>query len=331
MNKKILNSTFIILTALAISFAFPMYNNADDTQTIMINQPICLNYKSKQEIYNIRKSYVARSIFADPNYEPSEEVFGGIEDNKPWISMNWCYTYNPNQPDNYVINTSGPSSHSRSLINPSLPALIEYPFGIPGLQEYLSFCSRISAAMVPLSATYSKSKKEVEITYRKLPNLGDDNSSYQITALNARDFGYNYIYIDKTRSTLKVQYLIADNASTGVKEITDFIHLGYSCRLKSGCNNWSRVREDLQFRITGSQLSTAMKQAGNKPAQENKPASTKVVRSVSLGNNKPTSSSQASAANSASNLPQLYIKLWKNKPSSPTAPADLNVKFVFKR
>ena len=47
---------------------------------IYIAQPIPLSYKSKQEIYNIRKNAVKKSIFNYDYYEPSNEVFGQIED-----------------------------------------------------------------------------------------------------------------------------------------------------------------------------------------------------------------------------------------------------------
>ncbi len=285
MKKKLINLSLLTLfLAISINLLYPMKNNADDIQNITINQPISLNYKSKEEIYNIRKSYVAKSIFADTNYQPSEEVFGGIEDFKPWISMDWCFNYNPNDPNNWVLKTDGPSSHSRSLINPSLPVLLEYPFAIPDVQENRLQCNQISQLMVPLSAVYSKTNKEVDITYRNLVKL-DDRTAYQITAVNARDFGYNYMYVDKSKSTLNIQYLTNDNVSTDVKEISDFIHLGGACKVSSGCNNWSRTREDLQFRYLGS---------------------TKGV-----------------------NHPQLYIKLWKEMPSSPYADADLNVKLIF--
>ena len=285
MKKKLINLFLLtFFLAISINILYPLKNKADDIQNITINQPISLNYKSKDEIYKIRKSYVEKSIFADPNYQPSEEVFGGIEDYKPWISMDWCFDYNPNNPDNWVIKTAGPSSHSRSLINPSLPVLIEYPFAIPDVDQYKIQCKQIPQIMVPLSAVYSKENKEVDITYRNLIKT-DARTAYELTAINARDFGYNYIFIDKGRSTLNIEYVSNDNVSMNVKDISDFIHRGDACRVNGGCNNWSRTREDLQFRYSGP---------------------TKGVSN-----------------------PQLFVKLWKEMPSSPYSEADLNVKFIF--
>ena len=57
---------------------------------IPFNSPTHLSYKPKEEIYDLRKHYVNKSIFADANYEPSNEVFGQIESNKPWNSIKQC-------------------------------------------------------------------------------------------------------------------------------------------------------------------------------------------------------------------------------------------------
>ncbi len=242
MKKKIFAVSLVLCSAALLNFIFPMKNNADDEENITINEPIELNYKTKEEIYNIRKSYVEQSIFADSNYQPSEEVFGGIEDSKPWIALNDCVDYSTN----YHANIEGPSMHSKSLINPSLPVMIDYPFYISTSPEDKYLCVQIPKIMVPLSAKYSKENKEVEITYRTLLQLR--GGAYQFTAVNAKDFGYNYIYLDKSKSTYKVDFVTNDNLSTSVKDISDFIHLGNACRIEGGCNNWSRNREDFQFK-----------------------------------------------------------------------------------
>ena len=241
--------------------------------------------------------------------------------------MDWCFTYNAAKPDNFILRTSGASSHSRSLINPSLPVLIEYPYSTPDVTEYKNFCTSISQTMVPLKATYTKSKKEVEIAYKKLLDIGNDNTGYQITAINGRDFGYKYMYLDKSKSTLKMNFKTSDNISTSVKEITDFIHLGDACRVAGGCNNWSVSRDELQFRPVKIQ-----KKDHFAPTTTTTPApvQTKKVRSVTLGNNTPSAAPQQSAAVN-SDEQQIYIKLWKNKPSSTSALADLNVKITFQK
>ena len=64
------------------------FKTKENIINVEINHPTPLSYKTKKEVYDLRKKYVKKSIFDIPNYEPSDEVFGGIEDNKPWISTN---------------------------------------------------------------------------------------------------------------------------------------------------------------------------------------------------------------------------------------------------
>lgn len=97
----------------------------EETQniTIPVNSPIPLSYKTKEEVYQIRKNYVNNSIFQNSNYEPSEEVYGQIEDNKPWVSMKECQYESTG-----VSDVEGPSEESRFIINPPLLVGVNYAF-----------------------------------------------------------------------------------------------------------------------------------------------------------------------------------------------------------
>ena len=66
------------------------YKTEENIINIPFNTPPELSYKSKLEIYDIRKNAVRKSIFNTPDYIPSAEVFSMIEGNKPWISMKQC-------------------------------------------------------------------------------------------------------------------------------------------------------------------------------------------------------------------------------------------------
>ena len=307
--KKLLSTFIGIIAVILFTSIIQTETQAADVENITINSPINLSYKSKQEIYNIRKSYVEKSIFAKPDYEPSEEVFGGIVDNKPWISMDWSFAYDYNNPENYVIETNGPSSHSRSLINPSLPVFIDYPFAIPRVPEYVSEYSIMPLLMVPVKAVYYKPQKEVDITYKKLITPKGEGG-YQINAINARDMGYNYIFVDKNKSTYNIKYISNDNLSTSIKELTDFIHLGGSCKVSGGCNNWSITREDLQFRPVEEVNNTKSEQNNNQAVKQNN--YTLQSHSLSINGSSSSSYTQNSAAPTSSG-PCIFIKLWKEK------------------
>ena len=86
---------------------------------------------------------------------------------------------------------------------------------------------------------------QIEITYKTL--IQTNGGAYEINGVNAKDFGYNYIYLDKSKSTYNINFVSNDNISTSVKDINNFIHLGGSCRVEGGCNNLSPERRDLKF------------------------------------------------------------------------------------
>ena len=206
---------------------------AYDAQEVTVNPPSALSGKSKSEIYKIRKEYVKSSIFARAGYEPSEQVFGAIENGKPWISANVCAN-----PQTGLQGISGPSEEARFINNPTMLVAIEYPFIVHYTDS--ERCSSKRAELIPRKITYSKDKKEITVTYFHLPFTTNNNSSfYCFNGLNAVDMGYKYAYIDKSKSTYDVDFMNEDNLSTAVHEFQNYIHLGSSCRHEGGCNNGS--------------------------------------------------------------------------------------------
>lgn len=211
-------------------------NNVQNDISIDVQPPMSFSYKTKQEIYNLRKNAVAKSIFKNPNYEPSGEVFGQIEDNKPWVSMNACFFGNK-------ACITGDSEESRFVLNPTILVAIEYVYGaycttgqyIPNLQAK--------------SIKYSKSKNEIVVTYDKLKHQTlDRNTEYSFKGLNARDLGYKYAYIDKEKSTYNLIFTDKNNnISTNIAEFQDFLHTGGSCGHEGGCNNGSPHQPMLDF------------------------------------------------------------------------------------
>lgn len=251
----------IILFILCLFFQLKIQSiAASDDIEIKVNSPIPLSYKSKQEIYNLRKNAVANSIFKNLNYEPSDEVFGQIEDFKPWISMNACYI------DKRAVIT-GPSEEARFILNPEILVAIEYVYGayckdgdyIPNIQAK--------------SVKYSKSKNEITVVYEKLINETLSNETvYSFKGLNARDLGYKYAYIDKSKSTYNLIFTDKDNnISTNIAEFEDFLHNGGSCQHESGCNNGSPYQPMLDFENS---------HAKNSPFQKNKEIYVKLWRKM---------------------------------------------------
>lgn len=204
---------------------------------IPVAKPIPLSYKTKDEIYNLRKEAVKKSIFNSPEYQPSEEVFGEIEDKKPWIRDNICVPINTLE-----ISISGNSEEARFILNPSALVMIDYPF-INGCEEN-KYIAHENASEIK----YNSEKNEILVTYDMLniPTL-TNQSYYKFSGLNARDLGYKYGYIDKLKSTFELKFVNDENIGNSVTEFQDYLHTGSSCRHKGGCNNGSPLQPMLHF------------------------------------------------------------------------------------
>ena len=217
------------------------FSKTPDIETkIDYNFPIALSGKTKNEIYQIRKEYVEKSIFANENYEPSEAVFGPISANKPWISLNVC-----KENENDASKTDGPSEEARFLINPSVLVALEYPFLFTYDNE--EWCSDTANAMLPKEVNYNSTKNEITVVYSKLPFYTRGQDFYQFNGLNARDFGYNYAYIDIIKSRNLPQFTNSNNIARNTIQFLNYIHTGGSCKVEGGCNNGSPRQDYLEF------------------------------------------------------------------------------------
>ena len=235
-------------------------------RVIPVNPLSSFSYKSKQEVFDERKKYVSTSLFAYPGYEPSEKVFGQIEDGKPWISISF-------EEKNGMSDVEGLSEESRFINNPSVLVAADYNGVIQSGDEIGRYNYRNT---MPSSIKYIQSENLIEVVYPTMHLKG----SYRLDGMNARDFGYKYARLDNNKS--KNVYMQDFNSiATDIVEFRDFIHTGGSCRVPGGCNNGSPHQPMLVFKY---------------PDQ-----SWEVV---------------------------LYIKLWREKPSSYDEPADINERII---
>ena len=209
--------------------------------TININE-VELSYKTKEEILNLRKNYVNNSIFASKNYKPSEELFGQIVDGKPWIANNYCL-------EDGKAAIDGISMRGLPIANPELLVIIEFPYvyNSPKTEAEIKFCKHFSYMLKPRYLIYDKGRNEIEIGYEKLER-NVFNGFYQLNGINARDFGYEYVYLDKNKTNADLIYYSKDNFSNEIVKFQDFFHLGHACKQEGGCNNISPFQGKLQFK-----------------------------------------------------------------------------------
>lgn len=213
----------------------PVKYNSNFAIDIPVNRPVPLSYKTKAEVYNLRKNAVNNSIFKNPDYEPSDTVFGQIEDGKPWKSLNACSV-------NGRSDINGASEESRFILNPTIL--------VAATNDFRLHCTDNNKILhlTPISVKYFEPNKEIIVTYDRFDiNTLDYNTYYEFNGLNARDFGYKYAYIDKEKTTYDLIFVNGQNIGNQIVEFKNYIHTGGSCGVPGGCNNGSPNQPMLDF------------------------------------------------------------------------------------
>lgn len=238
---------------------YRILNNEKQTsegfEDLRINPMSDYDYLSKKEVYDIRKKYVSESVWANDNYEPSEEVFGQIADNKPWWGDMRCDIMD--YKGDYHEHIEGDSMVSVQMNNPNALVGIGLPY-IPWDDPYYGeFCTSEYSKFIPYSIKYNEKDKLFVTTYKILPELttfgvwiGKENRflPLELSGLNARDFGYNYVWAVDTKN---IKMFNSGNVVENVQTFQDYIHLGGSCKYKDGCNNISPMQNGLLFNVKG--------------------------------------------------------------------------------
>ena len=254
----------------------------DVNGAVAVNRPINLSGFTREQVFAHRKAAVQNSIFAAENYMPSAEVFGAIEDHKPWIAMNLC-----RNPQTRALRTDGPSEDDRWVGNPSILVALEYPLTRHGMSS--EDCTSDGNNLFPQAVLYDAGKKEITVEYDSLPfdAVKESSTFYDFNGVNARDLGYKYVYMPSATVPM-VFNNPTNNLSTQVVEFVNYIHVGGSCKVAGGCNNGSPRQPLLEFKAR-----------------------------------------RTSEINGKSG--EILLKLWKERPSSVSAPADLTERIIIRK
>lgn len=243
---------------------------------IAINEPIELDFLSKQKVFDIRKKHAAMSpAFIPANYMPSDTVFGQIQDNKPWWGLNGMMFKGAGQ-----HSIDGLSEESRAINNPLLLFMVDPKFWFVDLKLKGS-----EIYPKPISITFQPSQKTIKVVYNftdydaEMNNylkasahttFGNSNE-YTLVGLNARDFGYNYAYAYSTQNVV-FNDNSNNNLSTNIQQLQDFLHTGGSCGYAGGCNNRSPAEKFLDFTQLKLPAQIAIKLWKKMPQDKNAPA-----------------------------------------------------------
>ena len=205
------------------------------------------DFKTKQSILELRTALVLQyPELIGEEYEPSEVAFGQIVDGLPWWGMHGIYFYGPGK-----RSIEGMSEESRFLLNPYLlvgvledrawinrlvPENFEQYFPQPISLEYQP-AESIAIAHYNVSGFFNHLKQHAYPQHQ--------SSRVSLVAYNARDFGYNFLYIDPAQSN----GLDTEGRTKEPVPIYHYIHQGGSCRYPKGCNNGSPYQPGMIVRV----------------------------------------------------------------------------------
>lgn len=214
------------------------------TVDIPINGLMALNGMSREDIFNLREQYISQiPSLAFKNYKPNMQVFGQIQDGKPWWGVWGYYYYGPGQKS-----IEGPSYYSEFIVNPYL--LVGFTTQAYEVKDHSITAKDLTP--MPTQLMWGKNGSWGQVTYnvsdfyKEAQNdhfLSPEKLSLELT--NARDLGFKVFSIDSSQSNA------IKASSDKIIPLIQFIHTGSSCGYPGGCNNRSPTQHDLDFSFTG--------------------------------------------------------------------------------
>jgi hypothetical protein len=229
------------------------------------------DFKSKKEILQARTLEVLRyPELIKGTYSPSEDIFGQIQDGKPWWGIEGLYLHGGTE-----RSIEGLSKESRFLTNPYLLVGLAETHG---WQETGSTQTPLYPS--PLEIRYSDAevmiKYDVEnhFAYKLRVNAIDANDRIlNLIAYNARDFGFHFLYLDPGQSKNVGTVEPRERAVN----IVQYIHCGGSCGYPGGCNNMSPLQSELNIRVGPVPARAYIKLWKKDPGDINSPADLPVI------------------------------------------------------
>ncbi|HVC09762.1 MAG TPA: hypothetical protein VNH15_07485 [Elusimicrobiota bacterium] len=216
----------------------------DDSSDVPPNVPVplstgfLLNGATKQQIYDLRRHAV--SLYPQligAGYEPSKKVFGGIVDGRPWWGLDGIYGYGEGPQS-----ISGFSQQGSIIANPLLLIGLISPLVWTFSGRWANYwtITSVAAAPTPHNLMWDCQSSAASVIYdvSKYLNLtANDPDQWThvlwMEAYNARDLGFNYLYLDPTRSK-NVKKLGDTHYS---EKIVDHAEASDNCGYPSGCND----------------------------------------------------------------------------------------------
>jgi len=246
-----MNCVYAILLLLAVLFCAVKFSARAQAVPgtvrmidIALEPMIDLNFKSKKDVIALRKQYVQKHAeLLNGPYEPSEAVFGQLEDFKSWWGiLGVCY-YGAGAK---II--EGPAKESRFIVNPFLL------FGLNDVAAHAIHDPGLVPKPIyprPLSLQWSSDGTMGTVRY-DVSGYARDAAEYRYQNLNelmfitynARDLGFQFCQIDMDNS----KNIALKNPVQGeIIRLRHYLHCGGSSGYPGGSNNMSPGTPELEF------------------------------------------------------------------------------------
>lgn len=248
--------------------------------TIPTQLPQNLSFKTKAEVMAMRSALInGQSQMLAREYLPSNEIFGAIQDSKPWWGLQGEAFWGAGQ-----RSIEGDSEESRFFLNPYIMIGANgYAFNIWNREKITQADlndPQFPYNWKPTSIRFWPVQATGEVVYgvsdynARLDALRDKLKVQRIMPMfalvgyNARDFGYHWLWVDPELSS-NIQCVMEPKSAT---EIRQFIHCGGSCGYPGGCNNMSPGIAELdRMRYTALPAMAYIQLWKNKPSNVQDP------------------------------------------------------------
>lgn len=199
------------------------------------------------EIFRRRTALLRKeTTLAPQTYSPSSLVFGEMEEKKPYWGINGIFLYGPGE-----RSIEGASEESRFILNPYLlVGVIESHAFIPRSPQFTGEDVYPRPLELELNAHDRTARVRYDVTrfFRYLKHIGSwdpDSSVLNLVAYNARDLGFNFLWVDATISP-GISWFGEPNTAA---PIIQMLHTGGSCGFPGGCNNMSPADNRMLFSV----------------------------------------------------------------------------------
>lgn len=218
-----------------------------------------MDFMTKADVLNLRKDAVYNyPELIEGGYLPSNDIFGRIEDGRPWWGFHGVSYGSGNK------SIEGPSEQSTSILNPYLLAAPQFnlAWNMAFVPEAELGSARFPVQCEPYDLKWYPRQSRAEISYDAACVELGHHSAFSLIVYNARDFNLNYIYVSYDNSS----NISKNNPPDIPHPIPHFLHRGGSCGYPGGCNNISPSTPFIDdIRITGQPARAVIWFWRNKP------------------------------------------------------------------